>query len=211
VRWRPFRRSSGRSREEQLAEQATAAETAYAAGRYELARAEYDAVIAEYRDQLAEQPDDVDLTEQLAAGLGGLARCLEKLRFFDDATAARDEAVGGSRRAVELRRAVGDGAPDPELARALRTFALVRANAGVELDEAEKALDEAMALHMAVLAATPSEEHLAQTYATELAQSQLLTRRGRPVEAARVAELARSGHLDGLLDMLQAQRSAENP
>ena len=206
MQWRPFRRSATKSPDEQLADQAASAEIAYAAGRYELARAEFDATVTEYWQQLVERPEDVDLCDQLARGLNGLALCLEKLHLFDEAAAVRDEAVSTSRRAVELRRATG--AHDRELARTLRTFALVRANVGVELDEAGKALDEAMAVNMAVLARDPSDEQLAETYDTELVHAQLLARRGRNVEAARVADLARSGHLDGLVDMLRAQRSA---
>jgi tetratricopeptide (TPR) repeat protein len=203
VRWKPFRRE--RSRDDQLAERTAAAEIAYGAGRYELAKAEFEAVVAAHRERLAERPDDVEATELLAAGLNGLALCLEALRGFDEATALREEGLERSERAVALRRAVREGA-DPELARALRTFALVRADAGVELDEAATALEEALAVHMAVLAATPDRLHLEQTYATELARARLLARQGRPVEAARVAELARSGHLDGLVDMLRGQR-----
>jgi tetratricopeptide (TPR) repeat protein len=183
----------------------TAAEVAYAADRYELARSEYEVVVAAFRGRLAEQPDDVEATDMLAAGLNGLGLCLEKLRFFDEATAVLDEAVRTSRRAVELRRATA-GSADPDLARTLRTFALVRANVGVELDEAAKALDDALAGHMAALAAAPSAELLDETYATELAQAQLLARQGKHVQAARVADLARSGHLDELVDMLRAQR-----
>lgn len=206
MRWKPFRQPPEQSPDEELAERMTAAGIAYDADRFELARAEYDVVVTEYWQQLVDRPDDVDLTDRLAAALNGLALCLEKLRFFDEATAVSEEAVGTSRRAVELRRAVS-GPADPRLARSLRTFALVRANVGVELDEAEQALDDALATHMAALAATPSAELLGETYATELAQSQLLARRGRHVEAARTADLARSGHLDELVDMLRMQRS----
>ena len=205
MRWKPFRRPPEQSPDEELAGRMVAAETAYAADRFELARAEYDVVVTEYWQRLVDRPDDVDLTDQLAVGLNGLALCLEKLRLFDEATALSEEAVGTSRRALELRRAMS-GPADPDLARTLRTFALVRANVGVELDEAEKALNDALSVHMAALAASPDEEQLAETYATELAQAQLLARRGRHVEAARVADLARSGHLDGLLDLLRAQR-----
>jgi tetratricopeptide (TPR) repeat protein len=205
VQWKPFRRSAVKSPDEQLAEQAESAEIAYHAGRYELARADFDAVVTEYWQQLVDRPEDVELTDRLAAGLNGLALCLEKLHLFDEATAVHAEAVETSRRAVELRRAAGSGAADTSLARTLRTFALVRANVGVELDEAEKALEEAMALNMAALTAGPSEEQLAESYATELVQAQLLARQGRHVEAARVADLARSGHLDGLVEMLRAR------
>lgn len=205
MRWNPFGRPPEQSEDDELGERMAAAEVAYAADRFELARAEYDVVVTEYWQQLVDRPDDVDLTDQLAAGLNGLALCLEKLRFFDEAKAVSDEAVGTSRRAVELRRAVS-GRADPHLARTLRTFALVRANVGVELDEAERALDDALAVHMAVLAGAPGDEQLGETYATELAQAQLLARRGRHVEAARVADLARSGHLDEMVDMLRAQR-----
>jgi tetratricopeptide (TPR) repeat protein len=208
MRWKPFRRPPSRSRDEQLADRMTAAEAAYAADRYELARAEYDVVVAEYRQQLVEQPDDVEAVDMLAAGLNGLGLCLEKLRFFDESTQVLDEAVRTSRQAVELRRAACEPG-DPGLARTLRTFALVRANVGVELDEAERALTDALAAHMAALVANPSEELLGETYATELAQAQLLARKGRHVEAARVANLARSGHLDGLLDLLRAQRGPD--
>jgi tetratricopeptide (TPR) repeat protein len=206
VRWNPFRRSPAHSRDVRLAERAAAAEAGLAAGRYELAHAEFAAVVDDYRAQLAEHPDDPELTELLAARLHGVAVSLEKLRRFDELTDVQDEAVRTSRRAVELRRGSGTGGGDPDLARALRTFGLVRAHAGVELDEAERALTDAMAVHMAVLTATPSQEHLDETYETELAQAQLLARQGKHVEAARAADLARSGHLDGLLDMLRAQR-----
>jgi tetratricopeptide (TPR) repeat protein len=207
VRWKPFRRPPARSRDEQLADRMSAAEAAYAADRYELARAEYDVVVAEHRQQLAEEPDDVDAIDMLAAGLNGLGLCLEKLRYFDESTEVLDEAVRTSRQAVELRRTTCEPG-DPDLARTLRTFALVRANVGVELDEAEKALSDALAAHMAALVATPSEELLGETYATELAQAQLLARQGKHVEAARVANLARSGHLDGLMDLLRTQRGS---
>jgi tetratricopeptide (TPR) repeat protein len=205
VRWNPFRRSPAHSRDQQLQAQGAAAEADYAAGRYELAREGFSAVVAAYRQ---DRPDDPESADQLATGLNGLGRCLNRLRRFDEASAVLQEAVAVSRRAVDLRRAGATcGRVDTDLARALRMFALVRANVGTELDEAQKALDDAMAAHMAALAATPSEEHLAETYATELAQAQLLARQGKHVEAARVADLARSGHLDGLLDLLRAQRS----
>jgi len=205
MRWKPFQRPPARSRDEQLADRMGAAEAAYAADRYELARAEYDVVVAEYRGRLAEEPDDVEATDMLAAGLNGLGLYLEKLRFFDEAARVLEEAVHTSRRAVELRRAGADAA-DPDLARTLRTFALVRANVGIELDEAERALEDALAVHMAALTASPSAETLGETYATELAQAQLLARQGKHVQAARVADLARSGHLDELVGMLRAQR-----
>ncbi len=194
-----------RSPDEQLAEWTAAAEAAHGAGRHELARAEYEAVVEEHRRRLGERPDDVEATDLLAAALNGLGLCLEKLRHVDEAATAFGEALGTSRRAVELRRAAA-GPADPALARTLRTFALVRANGGVELDEAERALGEAVGVHMAVLAVSPSGEHLAETYATELAQARVLARRGRHVQAARVADLARAGHLAGLLDVLRAQR-----
>jgi hypothetical protein len=207
VRWNPFRRSPAHSRDVRLAERAAAAEAGLAAGRYELAHAEFAAVVDDYRTHLADHPDDPEVADLLAARLDGLGVSLEKLRRFDELPDVHAEAVETSRRAVELHCAVGTGGADPDLARALRTFGLVRAHAGVELDEAEQALTDAMAVHMAVLTAAPSQEHLDETYATELAQAQLLARRGKHVEAARAAELARSGHLDDLLDMLRAQRS----
>lgn len=207
MRWNPFRRSPAHSRDDQLLAQAEAAEANHAAGRFELAREGFAAVVEAYRQEVAARPDDLDMLDLLSARLDALARCLEALRHFDESAEVLAEALGTSRRAVELHRAGGGGPGDPGLARALRTFALVRADAGVELDEAGKALDDALAVHMAALTATPDEEHLAETYATELAQARLLQRRGRHVEAARVAELARSGHLDGLLDVLRAQRT----
>jgi tetratricopeptide (TPR) repeat protein len=207
VRWNPFRRSPAHSRDDQLLAQADAAEADYASGRFELAREGFAAAVEANRQELAERPDDPETVDRLAAGLNGLGRCLGKLRHFDEATATLDEALTTSRRAVELRRATAAEPHDAALARTLRTFALVRAATGVEMDEAAKALDNAMAVHMAALTATPGEEHLAEAYATELAQAELLARQGRHVEAARVADLARSGHLDDLLDMLRAHRS----
>jgi tetratricopeptide (TPR) repeat protein len=207
VRWNLFRRSPAHSRDEQLLAQGEAAEADYAAGRFELAREGFAGVVEANRQELTERPDDVDAVDRLAAGLNGLGRCLGRLRHFDESTSVLDEALGTSRRAVELRRAAAHGPHDAALARTLRTFALVRASVGVELDEATKALDDAMAVHMAALTAEPGEEHLAEAYATELAQAEVLARQGRHVEAARVADLARSGHLDDLLDMLRIQRS----
>jgi tetratricopeptide (TPR) repeat protein len=207
MRWNPFRRGHTHSRDEQLLAQDAAAEADLAAGRYELAREGFAEVVEAYRTELETRPDDPETVDRLASGLRGLTRTLHRLRRFDEASALLEEALGVSRRAVELRRAAHTGSADPELARSLRGFALVRAIAGVELDEAGKALDEAMAGHLAALTATPDEEHLAEAYATEIAQAQLLARRGQHVEAARVADLARSGHLDGLLDLLRTERS----
>ncbi len=164
MRWNARRRAPDRSRDEQLAEWTAAAEAAFAASRYELARAEFEAVVAEHRERLGERPDDVEATDLLAAALNALGLCLEKLRHVDEAAAVFGEALGTSRRAVALRRAA-TGPADPSLARTLRTFALVRANAGAELDEAERALGDAVGVHMAVLATDPGEEHLAETYA----------------------------------------------
>ena len=211
MRWNPFRRVPSDSRtdptaQEQLLAQGEAAYAHHAAGRHELAREGFVAVVEAYRRDLATHPDDPDVTALLADRLNGLGQCLGALRRHDEATAAFDEGLGTSRAAVTLRRPLANGGPDLDLARTLRTFALVRANTGVELDEADKALDEAIAVHMATLTGEPSEEHLAETYATELAQARLRQRQGRHVEAARVAGLARSGHLDGLRDMLHAQR-----
>jgi tetratricopeptide (TPR) repeat protein len=211
VRWNPFRRSAihpadDRSPAAQLLAQGEAAQAHDAAGRHELAREGFAEVVAAYRQELATRPDDPEITALLADRLNGLGQCLGALRRFDDATAVLDEGLEISRRAVELRRATVDGAADLDLARALRTFALVRANAGVELNEAVRAVDEAAAVHMAALAAAPDQEQLAETYATELAQARVLARQGRHVEAARVADLARSGHLDEMADMLRAQR-----
>lgn len=206
MRWNPFRRSPGHSRDEQLFAEGEAAQAHDEAGRHELAREGFAAVVAAYRQELADRPDDPEVTALLADRLNGLGQCLGALRRFDDADAVFDEAVATSRRAVELRRAAAQGTPDLELARALRTFALVRANLGIELDEAERALEEALAVHMATLAAAPGDEHLAETYETELVQARVLARQGRAVEAARLADLARSGHLDGLRDELRSER-----
>lgn len=206
MRWNPFRRSPAHSRDEQLLEQGAAAETAYAAGRYELAREGFGAVVEAYRQELWTHADDPEVVDVLARGLNGLGQTLLELRHYDEAAEVLDEGLAVSRRAVELHRAAADGTPDPDLARTLRTFALVRVNVGVELDEAEKALDDASAVHMAALTASPDEEHLAETYATEVAQARLLQRRGKHVEAARVTELARSGHLDDLVGLLRAQQ-----
>lgn len=212
MRWNPFRRMPSDSRtdpsaQDQLLAEGEAAHAHHAAGRHELAREGFVTAVEAYRQDLATHPDDPDVTALLADRLNGLGQCLAALRRYDEATAAFEEGLGTSRAAVVLRRPLADGTPDLDLARTLRTFALVRANTGVELDEADKALDEAIAVHMATLAGEPSEEHLAETYATELAQARLRQRQGRHVEAARVAGLARSGHLDGLRDMLRAERS----
>ena len=207
MRWNPFRRTPAHSRGAQLLDRMASAEAGLAASRYDLAHAEFAAVAEEYHAQLAEHPDDPEITALLATALHGLAVSLEKLRRFDELGDVQDEAVRTSGRAVGLRRTHGTAGADPDLALALRTFGLARAHAGVELDEAERALHDAVAVHLAVLTATPSQEHLGETYTTELAQAQLLARQGKHVEAARVADLARSGHLDALVDMLRAQRT----
>jgi hypothetical protein len=112
------------------------------------------------------------------------------------------EAVRASRQAVELQRMHGGVAP----AVALRMFARACAGAGVELDAAQQAITEAQALHMTALTTTLDRKYLEQLYRDELVLADVLARQGQQEDAARVRDLARSGHLDGLLELLRAQR-----
>ena len=176
MRWNPFRRSPAHSRDVRLAERAAAAEAGLAAGRYELAHAEFAAVVDDYRAQLAEHPDDPELTELLAARLHGVAVSLEKLRRFDELTDVQDEAVRTSRRAVELRRGrhrgrrprPGPGPADVRPGPGARRGRARRGGAGV---------DRRHGGAHGRAHRDPEQEHLDETYATELAQAQLLARR----------------------------------
>ncbi len=86
-----------------------------------------------------------------------------------------------------------------QLTVALRTFAVVRAATGIELDDAYKAIDEAIVHHMSILSAEPTEENVNETYVTERVQVALLTRMGRVEEARRVQEALDAQHLEILL------------
>jgi tetratricopeptide (TPR) repeat protein len=152
-------------------------------------------------EALGEHDDPARWRPLLAGTLQSLAGALGEVGRWD-------RALGASRRAVELRRAgPRKGSADPDLARALRMFALVRARAGSELDEAEQALGDAMAVHMTVLGEQAADDYVDEVYATEMAQSLVLGQQGRHEEAARVADGARARHLDGLPAMIRAQRS----
>lgn len=105
-----------------------------------------------------------------------------------------DRALTVSREAVELRRL---GPLDLDRAKALRMFALVRVGAGTELEKALSALDEAMSVHMTLIGEQGGSA-LDELYTTELAQASVLEAMGRTDQAARVAHLARSRHLDGV-------------
>lgn len=231
-----------------VAARAEAAESLFAAERYEPARAGFVDVIVELRREREARPDDVEPDWRLARQLVNLGLCLGQLGRFDEAVgpleeaeailrrlyehddalrwllplfavamrslagALRDagrwpEALSQSRRVLELHRsAPRDLLDKDQLAVALRLFALVRERAGAELEEAERAAEEAVALHMAVLARTPDDSYLAQIYLTELVQSEVLAAAGRLDAAARLKEAAHGRHLDDLPALIRQGR-----
>ncbi|GIE82529.1 hypothetical protein Aph02nite_84790 [Actinoplanes philippinensis] len=117
-----------------------------------------------------------------------------------------DRAVEVSRAAVETRRSQGPDARPlavraDELARTLRMFAHARAEAGVELDEAQSALTEALTLQMNALQPQPTTEIINEIYVTELIQARLLAKQGRSADAQRIEGLVRRRHLDAMLTL----------
>ncbi|WP_285691423.1 hypothetical protein [Actinoplanes sp. NBRC 103695] len=119
-----------------------------------------------------------------------------------------DRAVTVSREAVETRRGQpADDRPPParelELARTLRMFAHVRAEAGAELDEAQTALSEAQTLQLNALNRQPEMATINEIYTTELVQARLWARRGRTEDARRIEGMVRARHLDALLGMMK--------
>lgn len=146
--------------------------------------------------------DDPDRWRPFIAGtLQTLAGALGK-------SGRHDRALTVSREAVELRRAgPGGGYDDPELAKALRMFALVRGLARTELGDAEQALDEALRVHMAVLSARAEDGYVEEIYTTYGAMALIFREQGRDDEARVLTDLARSRHLDGLPATIRAQRS----
>ena len=158
-------------------------------------------------NRLRRFPEAAEIMEGAVAVYDGLVRLDDAARWRPYMagslqTLAQALLLGGqpnraltiSREAVELRR---QSPVDLDQAKALRMFALVRAGAGAELEEALSALDDAMSVHMTLLT-RQGESALDELYTTELAQASVLERMGKTAQGARVAQLARSRHLDGI-------------
>lgn len=135
-----------------------------------------------------------------------LADVLQVLAGVQAADMRFELALPASRRAIELRQA-GPDAGGPGTANTLRTFAHVRALAGVELDEAQDVLTDALVLYMTELTRTADPAYLQEIYFTEQVQAVVLDKLGQHEAARRVATLAASRHLDALPAMLRAQQS----
>jgi len=116
-----------------------------------------------------------------------------------------DQALAASRQALDLRRGLPT-VEDTEMARTLRMFAHVRAEAGVELDEALSALNDAQARHMNAISKSPDMATVNEIYTTELVMARVLARQGKAAEAQRVEAMARSRHLDALPTMMRNQQ-----
>lgn len=171
-------------------------------------------------DRLQRYDEAVEVLQAAVAVFDGLSRVdgpdrwrpfiagtLQTLAGVLSKSGRHDRALTVSREAVELRRAgPGGGYDDPELATALRMFALVRGLAREELGDAEQALTEAVAVHTAVLSARAEDGYVEEIYTTYGAQALIFREQGRYEEAGRLTELARSRHLDGLPAMIRAQR-----
>ncbi|BEL06273.1 hypothetical protein Q0Z83_044640 [Actinoplanes sichuanensis] len=115
------------------------------------------------------------------------------------------QALVASRQAVDLRRGLPT-VEDTEMARTLRMFAHVRAEAGVELDEAMSAANDAQTRLMNAISRSPDMATVEEIYTTELVMARVLARQGKTAEAQRVEALARSRHLDALPAMMRNQQ-----
>jgi tetratricopeptide (TPR) repeat protein len=138
---------------------------------------------------------------------GHLAGTLQTLAGALGEGGRLDRAMTISREAVEVRRSQAPDDRPPavranEMARTLRMFAHVRAEAGAELDEAQAALTEAMTLQMDAVQRQPAMELIDEIYTTELVQARILTRQGRTADAQRIENMVRGRHLDAMLTML---------
>jgi tetratricopeptide (TPR) repeat protein len=115
------------------------------------------------------------------------------------------QALAASRQALDLRRGL-PAVDDTELARTLRMFAHVRAEAGVELDEALTALNDAQTRLMNAISRSPDMATINEVYTTELVMARVLARQGKVAQAQRLEAMARSRHLDGLPAMPRNQQ-----
>lgn len=149
----------------------------------------------------------VTIAQALGPGYRGLlTAALQSLAGALGEDGQLDRAVTVSRAALQARRDQADDDRSPvvygsELARTLRMFAHVRAEAGVELDEAQTALGEALTLQMNALQPQPTMRVINEIYLTELVQARILTRQGRPSDAQRIENLVRQRHLDAMLTL----------
>jgi tetratricopeptide (TPR) repeat protein len=116
-----------------------------------------------------------------------------------------EQALAASRQALDLRRGL-PAVEDTEMARTLRMFAHVRAEAGVELDEAMSALNDAQARLMNAISRSPDLATIDEIYPTEIVMARVLARQGKVAEAQRIEALARSRHLDALPTMMRNQQ-----
>jgi hypothetical protein len=113
--------------------------------------------------------------------LASLAAVLGELGHYE-------QAMDVTNHVVLLRRASsrpGSRAVDPELARALRQFAQVRARAGVELDAALPAATEAVTLYEQLVRASP-QTFVGALYAAYEILAEVLDGLGRHDDATRV-------------------------
>ena len=125
--------------------------------------------------------DDKRLNAFYAAVLASLAAALGELGHYQ-------QAMEITNHVVLLRRASSlPGSPeiDPELARALRQFAEVRARAGVELDAALPAVTEAVTLYEQLVRVSP-QTFVGGLYAGYEILADVLDGLGRHDDAARV-------------------------
>jgi tetratricopeptide (TPR) repeat protein len=125
--------------------------------------------------------DDKRLSDFYATVLASLAAALGELRHYQ-------QAMEITNHVVLLRRASSPpGSPDidPELARALRQFAEVRARAGVELDAALPTATEAVTLYEQLVRASP-QTYVGGLYAGYEILADVLDGLGRHHDATRV-------------------------
>jgi tetratricopeptide (TPR) repeat protein len=155
------------------------------------------AAILDAVQRFAAPQDKPRLSAHLASALTSQAFCLTKTRQWEPALAA-------SRRAVEIRRAVSSVGAD--LGGALLMFLHVRAASGLELDDAQRAYNDAMAVYMNLLNAEPDLAYAEHIYVSELDMAAILQHKGDIAAAQRLIRQAESRHLDGLIEVLRAQR-----
>ena len=124
--------------------------------------------------------DDPSLTPFASGILGSLANSLTELGLHD-------RAIELTEQVLPLRRAAAEGgtqAMNPELAKALRTYAQARSNAGRELPRALPAATEAVAIYQALADTNPAfHTDLVQAYGV---LSGVLGKLGRHDEADEV-------------------------
>lgn len=125
--------------------------------------------------------DDASLAPFYAGCLASLAGALADMGRYD-------AAIERTRPLVSLRRAATEPGPvavDPDLAKALRLFAWVRALRGRELDQALSAASEAVVIY-GQLAGVAPEAFVGELHLACRIYADVLDGLGQPVEAAEV-------------------------